>query len=100
MTDENIKEIFEKFFQKYKKTEGDRTVWSAPCRQFLPDGTFEINLTKCPRGDIFKIFVNNKKIFEISGWGNFLQKLPELEKNYPRLFSRYEFFEAMQEMSR
>ena len=99
MIDKETKKIFEDFFQKYKKTEGDRTVWSAPCRQFFSDGTFEINLTKCPRGDIFKIFVNNEKIFEISGWDNFLQKLPELEKGYPRLFNRQEFFEAMQEMS-
>ncbi|MFP4168966.1 MAG: hypothetical protein ACLFSY_09045 [Desulfonatronovibrionaceae bacterium] len=95
---DNILKIFESFFEKYKKTEGDCTVWSAPFRQFFPHGSFEINMTKCPRGEIFKVFVDSQKIMEIEGRENFLNSLGELEKTYPRLFKKDDFFRDMQEM--
>ena len=68
MEQTEIKRIFEAYFEKYKKTEGDRTSWSAVWMEMTPVGVLEINLTKCPRGTTFKIFVDKRKVTEVMEW--------------------------------
>jgi hypothetical protein len=98
MTNQEIQETATKFFEKYKKTEGDRTLWSAPWKIYVNGQTFEIIFSTCPKGTFFKIFVDNKKMEEIWEWPVFLEKLDELEKTYAPLFDRDNFFGQMQEM--
>ena len=93
--------IFEAFFEKYKKTEGDkgdRTSWSAHWTVYTSGRSFEINMTKCPRGTRFKIFCDKAKVAEIEGWEAFLGSLNELEKKYAPAFERSDFFTQMEEM--
>ncbi len=67
-----MERIFEAFFEKYKKTEGDRTSWSAHWTEPMPDGvSVEINMTKCPAGTRFKVFREGKKLGELEGWEAF-----------------------------
>jgi len=74
MDDQKIREIFEAFHDKYKKTEGDESAWSAFWRETMPSGAdVEVNLTKCPRGNVFKLFKDGRKQGEIVGWDEFRQ---------------------------
>jgi len=93
-----IVEIFEAFFEKFKKTEGDRSSWSAHWTVYTQGHSFEINLTKCPRGTRFKIFCDKAKIEEIEGWEAFLASLDRLEKAHFPAFERGDFFTQMQDM--
>lgn len=93
-----IVEVFEAYFEKYKKTEGDRTSWSAHWTVYTSGRSFEINLTKCPLGTRFKIFCDQKKIEEIKGWDAFLGSLDRLEKEHGPAFERSDFFGQMEEM--
>jgi hypothetical protein len=71
--------IFEAFFEKYKKTEGDRTSWSAPWTERMPSGVdVTINITKCPRGTRFKVFKGRKKLGELHGWDGFFDGVGEM----------------------
>ena len=97
MEDKKIMEIFEAYFEKYKKTEGDRTSWSAYWTVYTHGHSFEVNLTKCPRGTRFKVFSDKKKIGEIEGWPAFLGSLAALERDHPA-FERGDFFAQMEEM--
>lgn len=97
MDEERIRKTFEAYFEKYKKTEGDRSSWSAPFTSYGPKGAFTVNLTKCPRGDVFKTFAADKKLPEIIGWDQFLEALPQLEKDHPELFKTEGFFDEMKE---
>ena len=99
MDQDKIKEIFEAYFQKYKKTEGDQSAWSAFFTKHAPEGTFEINLTKCPRGDVFKPFAKGRKLPEVIGWDNFSKAMKEWEKEHPDLFSAKDFFDEMKDMT-
>ncbi|WP_027185481.1 hypothetical protein [Desulfovibrio inopinatus] len=79
MDNSTIRDVFEQFFEKYKKTEGDRTSWSAVWGEPMPSGAYvEINLTKCPKGTTFKFFRDKKKLGELLGWDDFFEKAPEL----------------------
>ncbi|MGE4504272.1 MAG: hypothetical protein AB7D51_02915 [Desulfovibrionaceae bacterium] len=98
MTEQEIKDTFEAFFEKYKKTEGDRTSWSAFWTDLSAAGSFEINLTKCPRGTVFKPFAGKVKLPEIEGWEAFFAAIPELEREHPGLFEKDRFFQGMKEM--
>lgn len=98
MDNARIVEVFEAYFEKYKKTEGDRTSWSAYWTVYASGRSFEINLTKCPRGTRFKIFANRKKVGEIEGWDAFLGSLDRLEGEYGPVFERGDFFAQMEEM--
>jgi len=98
MDETQIVEIFEAFFEKYKKTEGDRSSWSAHWTVYNQGHSFEINLTKCPKGTRFKIFCDKSKIEEIEGWEAFLASLDRLEKTHAPVFERGDFFTQMQEM--
>lgn len=97
MENERIVETFEAYFEKYKKTEGDMSSWSAFWTVYSQGHSFEINLTKCPRGTRFKIFSDRRKIGEIVGWPAFLDSLEGLEKAHPA-FKRSDFFGQMAEM--
>ncbi len=99
MDDDKIKDVFEKFFDKYKKTEGDESAWSAFFTQHAPEGTFEINLTKCPRGNIFKPFAKGRKLPEVEGWENFSKAMKQWEKEHPDLFSADKFFSEMKDIT-
>jgi hypothetical protein len=98
MDDRRIMDVFEAYFEKYKKTEGDRTSWSAYWTVYAAGRSFEINLTKCPRGTRFKIFADRRKIGEIEGWDAFLAGLDQLEKDFGPVFERGDFFGQMEEM--
>lgn len=72
MDRDRIIQTFEVLFEKYKKTEGDRTSWSAHWTEVLPAGVkVEINMTKCPAGTLFKVFKNGIKLGELNGWEAF-----------------------------
>ncbi len=98
MEQAEIKRIFEAFFEKYKKTEGDRTVWSAYWTDMTDKGTLEINLTKCPRGTIFKVFIDKKKVEEVNGWDAFFDTIKTVSNNNPGLYDEDRFFHGMKEM--
>jgi len=98
MDDKRIVELFESYFEKYKKTEGDRTSWSAFWTVYTAGRSFEINMTKCPKGTRFKIFCDRQKVGEIEGWDAFLGSLDQLEKEYAPAFGREDFFSQMEEM--
>jgi hypothetical protein len=99
MDQEQIKGIFEAYFEKYKKTEGDRTAWSAYWAEPTPAGELEINMTKCPAGTIFKIFKDKKKVTEVNGWDAFFQTMEDIASREPRLYDPDTFFATMREMT-
>lgn len=93
MEQKRIKEIFDTYFEKYKKTEGDRTSWSAVWLETTPAGVLELNMTKCPKGLTFKIFVDKKKIAEVIGWEAFFEETSKLD---PELYDEDAVFSAME----
>jgi len=92
----DIERIFEAYFEKYKKTEGDRTSWSAYWTEMTGEGILELNLTKCPRGTIFKIFVDKKKVDEVAGWDAFFEALDALASERPDLCDPDRIFSDME----
>ena len=97
MNNDDIRNIFEAFFEKYKKTEGDRTSWSAHWNEYMPSGSdVELNLTKCPAGTTFKVFKNGKKQGEISGWDGFFDQVSELVGED---WDQEAFFNSMKDMT-
>ncbi len=92
-----IRDTFEAYFEKYKKTEGDCGIWSAYWTIYKPGRSFEINLTRGPEGTRFKIFNDGKKVEEIQDWPAFLDSLDRLETAYPN-FRHDDFFGQMAEM--
>lgn len=95
MEESDIKRIFEAYFEKYKKTEGDRTAWSAVWLEMTPEGVLELNLTKCPKGDTFKIFVDKKKVAEVYGWENFFPAMEKVALDHPGLYDAEKLFSDM-----
>ncbi len=98
MNNKQIQSIFEQFFEKYKKTEGDRSAWSAVWAETAPDGILELNMTQCPRGTVFKIFVDKRKQAELIGWDAFFEYFPKLQTESPELFNPQKIFSDMQSM--
>lgn len=96
MEREKLQSIFEAYFEKYQKTEGDRTSWSAFWAQTTPQGVLELNMTKCPKGTTFKIFVDNKKFAEVSGWQGYFGAIRQLEEQYPGLYDEDTIFSEME----
>lgn len=91
-----IERIFEAFFEKYKKTEGDRTAWSAYWMEMTTVGVLELNLTKCPRGTIFKIFIDKKKAAEVIGWDAFFETMERITADQPGLYDPDKIFADME----
>jgi len=96
MEHEDIKRIFEAYFDKYKKTEGDRSSWSAFWTEMTPVGVLEINLTKCPKGTTFKIFVDKKKLTEVLGWDAFFSTMETVSIDHPGLYDPDTIFSGME----
>ena len=94
----DIERIFEAYFEKYKKTEGDRSAWSAFWTEVTPNGVLEINLTKCPKGITFKIFVNKKKVAEAAGWDNYFPTMETIATEHPGLYDADKIFNDMEFM--
>ncbi|MBI9079839.1 MAG: hypothetical protein JEY79_08875 [Pseudodesulfovibrio sp.] len=92
----DIERIFEAYFEKYKKTEGDGSAWSAFWAEMAPAGVLEINLTKCPRGTVFKIFVDKKKIIEVIGWDAYFQTMETMAADHPGLYDPDKIFSDME----
>ncbi|WP_319778165.1 hypothetical protein [Maridesulfovibrio sp.] len=96
MEREDIKRIFEAYFEKYKKTEGDRTAWSAVWLETTGAGTLELNMTKCPKGTTFKIFVNKKKEAQVLGWDAYFAAIGGVAAGYPGLYDEERIFSEME----
>lgn len=95
----DIRETFENYFELFKKTEGDRTSWSAVWFTIAPTGEkFEINMTKCPKGTTFKVFLNDKRIGEIEGWDRFFEDIENLTGDHPGVYDEDDFFGSMMDM--
>jgi len=92
----DIKRIFEAYFEKYKKTEGDRTSWSAFWTEMTPQGVLELNLTKCPRGTTFKIFIDKKKAAEVLGWDAYFETMERIAAEHPGLYDPAKVFADME----
>lgn len=98
MNKDEIRQTFEAFFEKYKKTEGDRSSWSAHWTETMPSGaSVELNLTKCPAGTIFKVFKNSDKLGEINGWDAFFEQITPLVGDED--WDEDAFFGSMHEMT-
>ncbi len=93
-----VRRTFETFFNKYKKTEGDKSAYSAVWTSHMPAGTFEINMTKCPAGTIFKFFNNGEKLNEVKGWEEFFRQSREIQTDHPEIYDEEDFFQSMQDM--
>ncbi len=91
-----VERIFEAYFEKYKKTEGDRTSWSAVWLESTPNGVLELNMTKCPKGQTFKLLVNKKKQAEVLGWDGFFEAMIEISANHPSLYDEDKVFTDME----
>jgi len=92
----DIERIFEAYFEKFKKTEGDRTSWSAVWTEMTPTATLDLNLTKCPRGTSFKIFVDKKKVAEVQGWDAYFETMEKVDKEHPGLYEPENIFAQME----
>ncbi|QJB56916.1 hypothetical protein [Pseudodesulfovibrio sp. zrk46] len=87
-----IERIFESFFEKYKKTEGDRTSWSAVWTHMTDKGVLDLNMTKCPRGTTFKIFKDKKKIAQVIGWDAYFETMEKFQAEHPGLYDPDQIF--------
>lgn len=96
MKHSDIERIFESYFEKFKKTEGDRTSWSAVWTEMNANGQLDLNLTKCPRGNTFKIFVNRKKVAEVMEWERFFPAMEKVAADHPGLYDPDRIFSEME----
>ena len=99
MDRQKIESVFESFFEKYKKTEGDRIAWSAVWLETTPAGILELNMTKCPKGTTFKIFVNKKKAAQVIGWDAFFPAMQEISAAHPGIYDEEKVFGDMEYMT-
>ncbi len=91
-----IESIFEAYFEKYKKTEGDRSAWSAFWTETTPQGVLELNMTKCSKGTTFKVFVDKKKYAETKGWDGYFKTMSGLMTEHPGLYDEDKLFTDME----
>lgn len=99
MERQQVMDIFEAYFEKYKKTEGDRSAWSAFWAEMTRAGTLEINMTKCPKGTTFKFFVERRKVGEVLGWDAYFEFAEKLAAEYPGLYDEARFYGNMRDMT-
>lgn len=98
MDRQQIKQIFEDFFQKYKKTEGDDNTYTAFWSDRSSNGSAEIAMVRCPADTTFKFFVNGKKVNEVKEWESFFPALKNFAADHSDVFDKEQFFAGMQEM--
>lgn len=96
MDRKNIEKIFEAYFEKYKKTEGDRSSWSTVWLETTSAGVLEINMTKCPKGTTFKIFVNKKKEAQVLGWDAYFIAMKAIAAKHTGLYDEDRIFSEME----
>ncbi|WP_027723372.1 hypothetical protein [Maridesulfovibrio zosterae] len=96
MERKKIEKTFEAYFEKYKKTEGDRSAWSTVWLETNKAGVIELNMTKCPKGTTFKIFVNKKKEAQVLGWDAYFATMNEITAKYPGLYDEDRIFSEME----
>ena len=96
MERKKIEKIFEAYFEKYKKTEGDRSAWSTVWLETNKAGVLELNMTKCPKGTSFKIFVDKKKEAQVIGWDAFFPAIEQIKSKYPDLYDEDKIFSEME----
>ncbi|WP_336314035.1 hypothetical protein [Desulfovibrio sp. Fe33] len=53
-------------------------------------------MTKCPRGTIFKIFVDKRKVAEVSGWDEYFKTMETLAAERPGLYAPDRIFSDME----
>lgn len=98
MDRQEMERLWEAFFAKYKKTEGDRTSWSAPWTVFTGGHRVELLMTRCPRGTRFRFFVDGVRVEEVEGFDGLWARLGEWERRFPGVFVAEEFFAQMAEV--
>ena len=98
MQQDDIIRIFEAFFEKYKKTEGDRTSWSAVWTDMTANGVLDLNMTKCPKGTTFKIFVDKKKVAQVIGWDAYFEAMETVSSEHPGFYDPARIFADMEFM--
>lgn len=98
MEQQEIERLWEAFFAKYKKTEGDRSSWSALWTVFAGGSKVEMIMTRCPRGTRFRFFVGAVLVEEVEGFDGLAQRLPVWETQFPGIFDAEDFFAQMAEM--
>lgn len=95
---QKLERLWEAFFAKYKKTEGDRTSWSAPWMVFAGGRKVEMIMTRCPRGTRFRFFVDAEQVEEVEGFEGLAKRIPAWEAQFPGVFDAEDFFAQMAEM--
>jgi len=98
MEQQEMERLWEAFFAKYQKTEGDRSSWSAPWMVFAGGRKVEMIMTRCPRGTRFRFFVDGKQVEEVEGFDGLAARLPVWEAQFPGVFAAEDFFAQMAEM--
>lgn len=99
MDNQEIKEILEAFFQKYKKTEGDDNTYTAFWSERSAEGTAEISMVRCPVDTTFKFFIDGKKVDEVKEWDGLFPALDNFNHEYRNIFDKDSFFSGMQDMT-
>ncbi len=99
MNNQQIRQIFEDFFEKYKKTEGDDNTYTAFWSERSPGGTVEISMIRCPADTTFKFFKNGKKVDEVKEWDAFFPALDKFAQENSNIFDKKSFFTGMQDMT-
>lgn len=99
MDNQQIKQVFEDFFEKYKKTEGDDNTYTAFWSERSPTGTAEISMVRCPVDTTFKFFKNGKKVDEVKEWDGFFPALDKFAQENRDIFDKDDFFSSMQDMT-
>ncbi len=99
MENQEIKDVFEAFFRKYRKSEGDDNTYTAFWSEIYPGGTVEIVMTRCPEDTTFKFFVDKKKVIEVKEWDAFFPAMRQFSQDYSQLFDPETFFSGMREMT-
>ena len=98
LSSHDVERIWEAFFAKYKKTEGDRTSWSASWSVYRGGHKVEMIMTRCPRGTRFRFFVDGQRIAEVEGFDGLWQSLGPWEAQFPEAFQADIFFAEMDQV--
>ncbi len=97
MERQEMERLWETFFAKYKKTEGDGTTWWAPWRVWSGGHTLEMLMSRCPQGTRFRLFVDGQRVEEVEGFDGLWAQLATWEKQFPGVFVAERFFAEMAE---
>ncbi|WP_028573832.1 hypothetical protein [Desulfonatronovibrio hydrogenovorans] len=99
MDRKEIRDILESFFQKYRKSEGDDSTYTAFWADRTPAGTVEIAMTRCPADTTFKFYLDRKKVDEVKEWDGFFPALDRFAREHGDAFDPESFFAGMKDMT-